>query len=368
MRRRTVIVGVDVRKIRDTGIGTYIQNILREIFQVDGEDRFVLFGHPGDAGCLPIQRQGIEWVACRAGKYSFGEHFALPWLALRHKVEIFHSPHYTLPVLFPGPCVVTIHDLIHVRFPENLPSRFHHMYAVGMARAAAKRARLVITVSDYSRNDIVSHLGIREEKVRVIHNGVAEEYFESSSSGRDRETYLLAVSSLKPHKNLEGTIRAFSIVARRVPNRLVVVCERPEPGSPVWNLIRKEGLEERVEFTGYLDPEALKRAYGGAILLLSLSYYEGFGLPVVEAMASGVPVVLSRISSHPEVAGDAALMVEAGDDKAAAEASLCLIRCPAVRDTYIRRGRERARSFSWREAALKTLECYREAHGGLSRT
>jgi glycosyltransferase involved in cell wall biosynthesis len=361
-------IGIDVRKIRDTGIGTYIRNLLEAMFEVDERVRYVLFGYPEDRHVIPRPEERIEWVPNRSGKYSVMEHLSLPRQARRHGIDLFHAPHYTLPYFLTCPSIVTIHDLIHLRFPDNLPTRFHSHYARRMAGFAARRAKIVITVSNCSKGDIVSLLDVPEGKVRVIHNGVEDGFFNKPSAGKPGgEDYILAVSSLKPHKNLVGSIRAFSIAADRIPHNLWVTAETPPERSPVRKLIHEEMLEDRIEFLGHLDEEALKKTYTGASALLFLSHYEGFGLPILEAMASGVPVILSRTSSHPEVAGDAAILVEPGDDAYAASAILRMVIGGAERDNYVRKGFERARRFSWKETAAKTLECYREIYEDMSR-
>jgi alpha-1,3-rhamnosyl/mannosyltransferase len=361
-------IGIDVRKIRDGGIGTYIRCLLTELLEIDRASEFVLFGYPDDRDILPLSDSQVEWVPCRAGKYSVMEHISLPLLARRWKIELFHSPHYTLPLFLSCPSVVTIHDLIHLKFPENLPTKFHNFYARKMAGSAARRAEIVITVSNHSKEDIGSLLGVREDKVRVINNGVEGEYFESLPDPPVGDPYILVVSNLKPHKNLEGMIRVFSIVTDRIPHKLVVTCNKPSDKSILWKLIQEEGLMDRIEFLGCLGHVELRKVYANASMLLSLSHYEGFGLPIIEAMASGVPVVLSRVSSHPEVAGDAAVMVEPGDNMYAASAIMRLIYSKSERDDYIRKGLERSKRFSWKETAAKTLECYKEAHESMSRS
>lgn len=355
-------IGIDVRKIRDTGIGTYIRSIVRAMLEIDPDDRFVLFGYEQDRNVISFSGERVRWLPTTAGKYSLMEHVSLPYLARGAGIDVFHSPHYTLPLTLRSPSVVTIHDCIHVKFPEYLPTSFHHAYARFMARSAARRARIVITVSHTSREDIVSLLGVDENRVKVIHNGVDEEFFASEEEPAPRQ-HILVVSSPKPHKNLIGAVAAYSLVADRIPQDLLIVGERPEDVSPVVGLVRQRGLEERVRFCGRLEGEALSNAYREALLLLSLSYYEGFGLPVLEAMASGVPVVLSRVASHPEVAGDAGLFVDPDDHRGAAEAMMKLIGDEEAREGLIRKGRERARLFPWRKAAEATLECYREACG-----
>jgi len=354
-------IGFDVRKIRDTGIGTYIRNILGAMFEIESDNEYVLFGYPGDSQVIPFPRERVTWVVNNAGKYSVMEHVSLPWEARRAKVDVFHSPHYTLPLLISCPSVVTIHDLIHMKFPEYLPTGFHRIYAGMMARSAAKRARITLTGSHNSKEDIVSLLGVPEDRVRVIHYGVADNFFTVPGTFEDPKGYILIVSSPKPHKNLEGAVRAYSLIADRVPYDLRVVGERPGADSAVCEFISKQGLEERIRFLGTVDDEELRRTYAGALVMLCLSRYEGFGLTVLEAMASGVPVVLSAVSSHPEVAGDSAILVDPEDHLGASAAIMNLVSNEDERQKYIRKGLERAKSFSWRDAAEKTLECYREA-------
>lgn len=352
-------IGIDVRKIRDTGIGTYIRNILREMFEINREDSFVLFGYPGDREVLSLPAERVTWVKNCSAKYSLMEHLSLPWMARRYGVDVFHAPHYTLPFFLTCRSVVTIHDLIHLQFPEYLPTGFHRGYARIMTTAAAKKADLIITVSENSRNDIKHLLGVDEEKVRVIYNGVEEKFFENKAGWTEKRDHILLVTSPKPHKNLEGALRAFSMISNRITQELIVAGEPPDNGSPIYDLIEKNGITDRVTFRGRLSGDELRELYAGALILVSLSRYEGFGLPAIEAMASGAAVVLSDVSSHPEVAGDAAILVDPDDTRGASEAMFRLISDATLREEYIRRGFEQARRFSWKDAARKTLECYR---------
>jgi glycosyltransferase involved in cell wall biosynthesis len=355
------VVGWDVRKIRDGGIGEYVRETIAAIATVAPEIRLVAFGDPRDRGLLP---PAVEWVEVSAAGYSLRELWAVSSVVNRAGVDLFHAPHYVLPFGVRPPAIVTIHDLIHVLFPRT---PLHALYGRWMIGSAARRAARLVTVSERSAADLRRLVPGAAGKIHVVANGVAPRFHPLAETeiaprlaalGVERP-YVLLVANRLPHKNVESAIRAFAGLP--APRPRLVLCGRGyEPASPVWRVVAEAGVSGEVRAIGSVEPEALVALYAGAAALLSTSLYEGFGLPIVEAMASGTPVVASDAGAVPEVAGDAALLVPPERVDTIRDRLYRVLHESALRERLIARGLERARAFSWTAAARTTIDVYRE--------
>lgn len=362
-------IGLDARKLRDGGIGTYIRGLLAAFAARPSGHAFVAFLDSGDAGRAARAGGPIDEVIVRAGKYSLAEHLVLPRAARRAGVELFHAPHYTLPLLWNGPSVVTIHDLIHLRFP-----RFHppgaSLYARAMAGSAARRARLVLTDSAHTRDDVVELFGIPAERTRVIPLGVSEGIAPRAAEAvavfrRVRSLpadYLLYVGARKRHKNLPLLFEALGAMPAADRPPLVLSGARWRGDDPLAEVARRHGVEDALHFAGDVSgSEELSLLYSGARLYVHPSLAEGFGLPPLEAMACGVPVLASNAGSLPEVLGDAARLLPPHGAGAWAHAIADLVGDGGRRGEMVRCGLERARAFTFARTAALTLEAYEEA-------
>jgi len=375
-----VNIGLDARKLGDGGIGTYIRNLVAALRRLPGERRFVAFVDPRDSGVLDTTGESsgcpplrpLAEVVVRAAKYSILEHFVVARAARRAAVDLFHAPHYTLPLGWTGPAVVTIHDLTHVRLGNYFPAGAA-AYARIVAGAAARRARLVIAVSEHAKSDVVRMLGIPAPRVRVVPNGVSPHFRGRSSAdvarfARERSLptdYLLYVGARKRHKNLQLLLRALALMKPESRPPLVLSGSPWRPTEPLARLAQQLGLATLVHFAGpSLDDRELSCLYSGAALYVHPSLAEGFGLPPLEAMACGVPVLASSSGSLPEVLGDAATLLDPTDLGVWAEEISALLTDQARRAPMIRRGIERARGFTWERTATLTLEVYEQALAG----
>lgn len=358
-----MIVGIDARKLWDGGIGTYIRGLLRGLATSPRAPSLVALVDPHDAGSVPWDG-AVRETSVRAGKYGLREHWEVPRAARAAGVTLLHEPHYTLPIGWGGRSVVTIHDLIHVRF-----ARFFRpgvaTYARGMAGLAARRARVVITNSEHTRADVIELLRVPEEKVRAIHLGLspglvppAPERLAAFRAARGLPSgYVLYVGARKPHKNLPLLLEAVGRIegSRRPP--LVLSGDRWHSDSPLAGLAARLGLEPI--FAGDLrDDESLSCLYGGAALYAHPALTEGFGLPPLEAMACGAPVLSSNGGALAETVGDAAAVLPPRDpDRWAAEIE-ALLSDSSRRAERVRRGLVHAASFTWERAATRTIEVY----------
>ena len=363
-------VGLDARKLWDGGIGTYTRHLVRAALALPDAPRFVLFVDPADRDSAAFPPGEIEEHAVRAGKYSIGEHVVLARAARRARVDLFHAPHYTLPLGWRGPAVVTIHDLAHVRFARYFPPGAS-LYARVLAGDAARRARLVLTVSRSAAADLEEILGVPESKVRVIPLAVSSgirrrppgEVSAFASARSLPGDYLLYVGARKRLKNLTLVLEALSRMP--APRPALVLSGPPfHQGDALGATARALGVEGSIRFAGDLrDDDALACLYSGASLYLQPSLTESFGLPPLEAMACGVPVLAARTGGLPDTLGDAAVWLEPRDPAAWAEAITGWLADAEGRERLGRRGIEQAARFSWERTAAMTIAAYAEAAG-----
>jgi glycosyltransferase involved in cell wall biosynthesis len=369
-----VRIGIDARKLHDFGIGTYIRNLLRQLARLDRETDFVLLCRPEDREGLVSLGPNFRPVVEKAGNYSVAEQIGVPWVLKRERVHLFHAPHYVLPPLVPCRSVVTIHDCIHLMFPQYLPNRLALAYARTSIVAAAKRATRVLTVSESSKRDILRFVDIPAEKIDVIYNAYDERFGvepgkEDVARVRERyqlhDEFVLYAGNVKPHKNLARLIEAFDLVRGRGLGRLklVMIGDEISKYAELRRAVHRHQLHQYVRFLGYLPQETLAAMYRLAAVFVFPSLYEGFGLPPLEAMASGTPVVTSNVSSLPEVAGDAALLVDPRDPHAIANAIYQVLTDDETRRQLREKGFARVRHFSWEASVRRVREIYGEVAG-----
>jgi alpha-1,3-rhamnosyl/mannosyltransferase len=362
-------IGIDARKLTDFGIGTYITNLVRGLAEIDRENLYVLFvGQPG-RDLLADLPENFRLVFEHAPVYSIREQMALSWKIERLRLDLYHSTHYVLPAFVRCRVVVTIHDIIHLLYPEFLPNRLAFFYAQRMIHRSLTRGDRIITDSHNTKTDLMSYFDTDGRKIEVIYPGGADRFRDPLDRGTVGEVldrhgidrpYLLFVGNPKPHKNLDNVVRAFSrvVAADGFDGDLVCVGGRDQSQFRVAHRARRLGINDRVRLLGHVPDEDLPAIYQGATLFVYPTLYEGFGLPVAEAMASGVPVITSSTSSLREISEGFAELVDPMDvDQLAATITRCLAD-DELRDRLRRAGLERSESFRWRHTAERTLAVY----------
>ena len=375
--RRPMRIGIDARKLHDFGIGTYIRNLLRQLARMDDRTEFVVFCRPEDRETLSTLGENFRAVPETAANYSVSEQLRIPLALQREGVTLFHAPHYVLPPLVRCRSVVTIHDCIHLMFPQYLPNRLAFGYARTSIGLAARRATRVLTVSESSKRDILRFVDTEPEKIDVIYNAYDERFAIDPAEEdvvRVRERYqlqdefVLYAGNVKPHKNLERLIDAFHIVRNRGLDhlKLVMIGDEISKYTALRRAVHRHQLHKYVRFLGYLPEETLAVMYRLAGVFVFPSLYEGFGLPPLEAMASGTPVVTSNVSSLPEVAGDAAVLVDPYDPHAIADGIYRVLTDADVRKDLRRKGVARAGQFSWEQSVRRVRKIYGEVLNGAS--
>ena len=368
------VIGVDARKLVDFGIGSYIRHLLEAISRRPEAERyrFRVYTRKADREALPPLPANFEVVLEDSPGYSLAELTRFAFRLLRDRLDLFHATHYVLPPL-KSRAVVTIHDIIHLLYPQFLPNRAALIYARVMIRRALTRADRIITVSYNSKRDLVDYFGISPSRVEVIYNGVSprfrpdvpeEERARVAGKYGLARPYLLFLGGEKPHKNAQNVVRAFAEARRRrpdLPHSLVLAGPMPASTARIDALIAALDVGQSIVRPGRIAEEDLPGLFAGAEVLLYPTLYEGFGLPVVEAMACGTPVLTSSTSALQEIAGGYAYLVDPLDVDAIARGIVLLTTDPKVRSDFVELGRKRARDFSWDKAAERTLEVYGEA-------
>lgn len=362
-------IAIDARKLHDYGIGTYVRNLVREYANLPGDEQFVLICRPEDVEYVRSLGPRFEAWPDGSANYSIREQLTVPLDLRRARVQLFHAPHYVVPPLTTCPVIVTIHDCIHLRFPQYLPNRVAHLYARTFMGIAAQRARRILTVSQASKDDICHYLKTPAARIDVIPNGLDTRFLtpDEGNVARVRERFMLDApfilyaGNIKPHKNVDRLIEAFARLRRdgHQDLKLLIIGDELSKYPSLRRLVHRHHLHTHVRFFGFVSDETLAALYRLASVFVFPSLYEGFGFPPLEAMASGTPVITSNVSSLPEVVGDAALLVDPLNPDAIADAMALVLTDTRLRREMIARGQERARAFSWTEAATRTLAAYR---------
>jgi glycosyltransferase involved in cell wall biosynthesis len=363
-------IALDLRRISNPGIGRYMRCLVEALLAQQSGHEFLLILPPESRDAIASPRPGVERICCSAKYYSLREQVALPRLLRNHGADLLHSPHFVMPLLRACPAVVTMHDVIYIACKDDLPSRLGRAYYRGMMATAARRSVRVVTVSEFSKSDIVRHLDIDPQKIEVIHSGISPVFQPITDMTRLEQVrrkysipgeFILYAGIYKPRKNHAGLLRAFrKLCDSGVKAQLVIAGPLGGGEAELKNLARELDIEETVRFTGRVEDDELAALYSAARVYACPSLYEGFGFTVLEAMACGTPVVCSAETSLPEVAGDAALYADSRSPDDFAGALLRAFSDAELRAGLVQKGYRNCCRFTWDRAAAQTLAVYEQ--------
>lgn len=342
-------IAIDCRWIFNklSGIGRHTDNLVKGLANIDRENTYLLLKEP----LIPY------------GIFSFRNQRRLPKMLKRLDVDIYHSTNYMIPLFMRKKIkvVVTIHDLIPWKFPYYTPkakkTRFKWLFKLIMI-LSVRRADKIITVSENTARDIEECLHVKKNKIHVVYNGIDPVYFKEPDVRK--EDYILFVGRGDPYKNLSGLVKAYSLLVKKynIQNKLLVVGEKDPRYPEVENLAEKLNLKDKIVFHGYADTEDLVNIYRKAKVLVMPSFYEGFGLPAIEAMACGTPVIVSNTPSLMEVVKDNAIIIDPYNVNEMAEAVHKVITDRNLAEGLSRKGVVYARQFTIEKMAEETLKVY----------
>ena len=361
-------IGIDatvVAQSRIDGISRFISQLVVHLLQIDADDEYYLC-YRGRALKRPRQ---IWWPRHpRVHLRIFQDPFSR---GLFRKLDVFHATYQRLPVYEDVvPYVCTLHDIFFLSRPDMVSAAAHARWSARY-RDVAARARLITTVSEFSKGEIVRLLGVAAERVRVVPNAASPCFAPQAPAAiadvRRRyqltSPYILFGGGFDARKNVLGVIQAFALALPRLPSDVVLVISGSAGPleAAARTFVRDAGLGDRIRFLGFVPDSDYPPMIGGSVLYFFPSLFEGFGLPALEAMACGAPVITASTTSLPEVCGDAAVLVPPSDPAAMAEALASVVANQSLQQELRERGLRRARQLTWRQAAERTLEIYREA-------
>jgi glycosyltransferase involved in cell wall biosynthesis len=376
-----MLIGIDASRAtsrRRTGTENYSLHLIREVLAVSGGHSLRLYFNEAPAPDL-FPDGAVRRIMPFPRLWT---HLRLSWEMLRDAPDLLFVPSHVLPLAHPPRCVVTIHDLGYHYYPQA-HTLSQNLYLRWSTRYNARTARRVLADSEATRGDLIHFYGTPADKIDVVYPGRDEALLPVSDLAALADVraryglanpYLLYVGTLHPRKNLVRLVEAFALLLEALGSRrelasqdlqLVLAGQKGWLYEEIFGRVRRLGLTDRVVFTGYLPGADLPALLSGALAFVFPSLHEGFGLPVLEAMSCGTPVVCSDASSLPEVAGDAALLVDPLDTEAWAEALGQILRDDALRRTLVERGFRQVRRFSWRRCAEQTLRILEDVGHGL---
>ena len=371
-------IAIDARRIRDFGIGTYIRSLVHALSNLDRENRYTLISGAGDIRTLAGLPENFQSAVYNRGDSAALDHVALPLLLHGMAPDLVHIPLNRVPLLLMRPYVVTIHDMANLLFDEGRSGARMQLRRYRFRRGLVK-ARRVIAVSEATKRDVQNLLGVHPERIRRVYNAPDAGFYErgdhsAEEHGRILERYqiqypfLLYAGNVRRHKNVPRLVEAFAVLRGQLAEhpvykdlRLVLIGDTISQHPAVRQAVMKSRVEPLVRFLGFVPFETLRCFYESAAAFVFPSRYEGFGLPPLEAMACGTPVITSNVSSLPEVVGDAAVLINPENVFDIARGIREVLLDETLRAELIRRGHAQAARFSWERTAREALEIYREA-------
>lgn len=369
---------IDGRAIKKNmaGIGQYSHNLIKSLLKEKEKENISLFLFKESIFKYCFSKVEILPISFFFDNHPFEEiweSFYLPFKLKKLKCDIFHVLHYNIPLITPliTPCkiIVNIPDLIPFLLPQTYPYKFR-MYVQYRIRQAVKKASKIITISHTTKQDLINILKVPQEKISVIYGGCNFLHLKNKNTSFKylekygiKNRYILFVGTLEPRKNIKILIYAFNTLIKEYKEKINLVIV----GQKGWlckEIIKKIKINRNIVYPGYIPLEDLLTLYQNASLFVYPSLYEGFGFPVLEAMACRIPVIVSSKGALPEIVKDAAWKINPYNYKEIKDAMYELLINNTLREEYIKKGLERIKSFSWEKAAKNTLKIYKEVING----
>lgn len=365
-------IGIDARSLQQkgAGVGRYLANLIKHYPVIDPTSEYVLyFSKETDINLPP--KFSVKTIKLPAMNFNFTWlNICLPWELSVNKIDLFHCPFYGLPFIQPCPMIVTVHDIIYEIHPEWFS--FHQGMSFRLlARWGVRSAKKIIADSEFTKKDIIERYKVDEKKIEVVYLAPDESFKKIADQNLIerarlkygiRNDYLIHVGAIHARRNIKRLLEAFQkIKEKKFDLQLVLIGGLNVKAADFYSLIHTLDLQSEVLHLAYVPEEDLACLYNGAKALIYASLYEGFGLPLVEAMACGIPVIASNVSSIPEIMGDAGILFDPYNVDEISSAMELVLRDTALRSKLSGKSLKRASEFSWLNAARQTVKVYNEA-------
>jgi glycosyltransferase involved in cell wall biosynthesis len=373
-----VKIAIDIRRMTEFGVGTYTRNIVRALSRLDQENEYFLIGPPekvAEINSLPPNFQNVPLLEADSTAKGYLECRAI---LKRIRCDLVHIPHlFWFPRTLPCPYVMTVHDLLEHMYGARKSSGFKRSLHFQLTRRVLRGAARILAVSNFTKNEIEKLFGIHSDRVEVIHNAIDPRFLHGHATETDRRflaeryqithPFLLYAGRISPHKNLVRIIEAFSALKAELEKeemypdlKLIIIGDELSKHPDLRRTVIRGGVQNDVRFLGFVPIDVLRIFYDAAKVFVFPSLYEGFGLPPLEAMAHGTPVLTSNASSLPEVVGHSAVMVNPENVFEIMRGLHRVLLDQALREKLKQRGYEQVKRFSWDESARKILNVYRQ--------
>lgn len=370
MNKKIKKIGIDARFYGPIGkgLGRYTQEIVDGIISLDQDNEYVIFLRKENFSDFQCGNARVKKISAGIKWYGLAEQFFFPFLIWRERPDLMHFPHFNVPILCPVKFVVTIHDLILIKFPTFRATtlgpviyKIKNLAYKIVIYSALKRAKKILTVSEYTKQAVIKQFKINPDKIIAIYEGIAD-LTHKDALGRaesiKKRQYLLYVGNAYPHKNLEGLIKIFSEINKNSPDLKLILVGK---NDYFYGRLKRyaKNFSKNIIFPGYVPDSDLDLLYKNALIYVFPSFYEGFGLPPLEAMARGLAVVSSNKTCLPEILGQAALYFNPEDETDMKNKIELAIADGELRENLRIKGYEQAKKYSWKNCAAKTLEVYK---------
>ena len=379
----SVKIAIDIRRMTEFGVGTYIRNVVRTLGRLDRENQYLLIGSPAkveEIGALPPNFHAVPLLASDRSLQGYRE---FRTALQRLSCDLVHIPNlFSVPRMLPCPYVMTVHDMLEHMSRAREQSGFWRSFHFQMTKRVLAGAARIFAVSNFTRNEIEKLFEIPSDRVEVVYNAIDERFLHGHATAPERDLiarryqvtypFLLYAGRISPHKNVVRMIEAFSALKTELerdqayPDLKLIIIGDDLSGNPdLRRTVVRSGVQHDVRFLGFVPIEVLRIFYDEAKIFVFPSLYEGFGLPPLEAMVHGTPVVTSNVSSLPEVVGNAAVLVNPENVFEIMRALHRVLMDKSLRDRMKERGYQQAAKFSWETSVRRILEAYGQiAHGG----
>jgi glycosyltransferase involved in cell wall biosynthesis len=371
-------IAIDMRRMYEFGLATYIRNVVRTLGRVDSVNEYLLLGAAArfeEVGSLP---ENFHFLPLQNPEGTFATYLEMQRVVNAHAVDLVHVPHtFWRPLFIRAPYVITVHDLLDYMYRARTNNGMRRAFHSYMTQRVMDKSARIFAVSNFTKRDVARHFNVPPSKIEVVYNALDESFQRGHSTLAEQEMvrgryqvdspFLLYAGRISPHKNVARTIEAFSALKAALAKegaypdlKLIIIGDEVSKNPDIRRAVIRSGMQHDVRFLGYVSIDVLRIFFDMAKVFVFPSLYEGFGLPPLEAMAHGTPVVASNTSALPEVVGNAALLVNPENVFEISRAMHRMLTDQPLRERMKAAGIEQARRFSWETSVRRMVAVYEE--------